>query len=75
MPRKIRLEMDALAVDSFDTGGEAKENGTVHGLDAVSAPNPCIPQTVIQTCARKQTQYASCVAYCECTDAIRACIA
>lgn len=75
MPKRVRLELGALAVDSFQTGAGPAENGTVHGLAAIGAPNPCVPQTVIQTWARKQTQYASCVACCECTDGLRACIA
>jgi hypothetical protein len=73
MTRKLRLRLDALTVDSFEPGAAAPRNGTVHGQEAITAPN-CPAQTVIQTCARKQTYYASCVAFCECTDAIRACL-
>jgi hypothetical protein len=31
--KKLMLELDALAVDSFDTGGEAGSRGTVRGHD------------------------------------------
>jgi hypothetical protein len=73
--KKIGLKLDALTVESFETEAGAKVGGTVHALEDVSAPNPCLPQTAIQTCQRKQTYYESCVAYCPCTDAIRACLA
>jgi hypothetical protein len=76
MPRKIHLKLEALAVDSFETGTEPKGTGTVRGLAATSPADPCFPPpTALQTCARKQTNYASCVAYCECTDMYRACLA
>lgn len=45
--RKIRLEMDALAVESFDTAREAAGSGTVHARDLTIGPfdwcesNPC----------------------------------
>jgi hypothetical protein len=29
--RKIKLDLDALRIDSFATGGGAAERGTVHG--------------------------------------------
>lgn len=75
--RKIRLELDTLAVDSFETGAARSITGTVRGREdaalAASAPNPCLPDTYL-TCPRRQTNYASCVAVCECTNALRACL-
>lgn len=76
--QKIRLELDALAVESFETGEAGFTGGTVRAnqdpLAALaSAPNPCLPETY-PTCPRRQTLYASCVANCECTNGIRACL-
>lgn len=62
--KKIALELDALTVDSFETGAPAAKDGTVRAQEAISAPNPCIPRTEIQTCARGMT----------CTDVFHACI-
>lgn len=72
--RKIRLELDGLSVESFATDPAEARFGTVHGAEQASAPNPCIPETFL-TCPRRQTNYASCVANCECTNGVRACIA
>ena len=36
MTRKIRLNPDALRVESFDTDAAASERGTVHAHDAAS---------------------------------------
>ena len=74
MTRKLRLRLDALVVDSFELGAAARMDGTVHGREAITVTTCPLVQTAIQTCARKQTHYASCVAFCECTDAIRACL-
>lgn len=76
--QKIRLELDTLAVESFETGEARSAAGTVRAnqdpLAAMaSAPNPCLPETFL-TCPRRQTNYASCVANCECTNGIRACL-
>ena len=75
--QKIRLELDALAVESFETGEAGFTGGTVRAnqdpLAAASAPNPCLPETYL-TCPRRQPLYASCVANCECTTGIRACL-
>ena len=62
--RKIRLDIDALAVDSFSpAGGAGKPAGTVHGHEAAyAAPDiPTLetgyhgcyacPATVLRTCA------------------------
>ncbi|HEX5725967.1 MAG TPA: hypothetical protein VFX98_10915 [Longimicrobiaceae bacterium] len=39
--RKLRLSLDELAVDSFETkAGSADPRGTVRGLE-VTAPTPC----------------------------------
>ncbi|HVG43192.1 MAG TPA: hypothetical protein VM890_00625 [Longimicrobium sp.] len=62
--KKISLKLDALTVESFETGAAAAKDGTVHAQEAISAPNPCIPRTQIQTCDRGLT----------CTDALHACI-
>ena len=71
--RKIHLELDALAVESFETGRFPAYTGTVQGrqddgaLPAASAPNPCLPDTLL-TCPRRNSEYASCVVDCECTN-------
>jgi len=36
MTRKIRLDPDALRVESFDADAAARERGTVHARDAAS---------------------------------------
>lgn len=65
MKTKIGLKLDALTVDSFETGAAAAKNGTVHAQEAISFTNPpCIPRTEIQTCRRDMT----------CTDVFHACI-
>lgn len=70
--KKLGLEIDGLSVESFATETAPRAEGTVHAADA-SAPNPCLPETSF-TCARRQTLYNSCVANCECTNGLRACI-
>ena len=62
--KKIGLKLDALTVESFETGAPAAKDGTVHALEVISAPNPCIPPTSFQTCRRDLT----------CTDVYHACI-
>lgn len=76
--RKIRLQLDTLAVDSFDTGRAPGLAGTVQGRQddvhpAASAPNPCLPETLL-TCPRRNSEYASCIVNCECTNGVRACL-
>ena len=74
MTRKLRLRLDALVVDSFEPGAAARMDGTVHGQEAVTITT-CPPViTTFQTCARRQTRYESCVAFCECTDGFHACL-
>jgi len=54
--KKLRLEMDALRVESFATAAGAREAGTVHGH---SYPNGCFPppgsDPFVDTC-----HYATC---------------
>jgi len=70
---KIRLKLDALAVESFQTDAAPSPAGTVHGAAATTPESPCIPETFF-TCPRRRTEYNSCVANCECTNGLRACI-
>ena len=70
--KKLGLELDNLAVESCETDGAPRPQGTVRAAEA-SAPDPCLPDTYL-TCARRQTLYESCVANCECTNGLRACI-
>jgi len=72
MKKKLEMDIDRLNVQSFATEAPPPPRGTVHGAE-VSAPDPCLPDTAF-TCARRQTLYASCVANCECTNGLRACI-
>ena len=64
--RKIRLEIEELAVESFDTAGQgAERRGTVHGNSAYSGWETCFTcqgtcqsgcgQTYQGTCARDAT--------------------
>jgi hypothetical protein len=66
MRKKIGLKLDALTVESFETGAGTGDEGTVHAREAISNPNPpCLPpHTEIQTCRRDMT----------CTDVFHACI-
>ena len=70
MARKIELKLDALMVESFETGAEGKD-GTVYAREVVSLPNPCISaggtcpvRTELQTCRLDTT----------CTDIYHHCI-
>lgn len=50
--KKLRLDLDELAVESFDTRGAEKEKGTVVGEQQCSCGGTCYPQaTCPQTCA------------------------
>jgi len=79
MPKKIRLTLETLTVDSFDTGAATKLDGTVHALQ-ISAPDPCGPTVIClsadngKTCARDQTRDQSCRFECECTNRFELCI-
>lgn len=71
--RKIRLKLDALSVESFQTAEAPTGTGTVRArqegdeLQAATDFLEC-PRTG-GTCPRRLSEYASCVVYCECTDA------
>jgi hypothetical protein len=77
--RKLRLELENLAVESFETDRASGFAGTVQGRQgedpfaAASAPNPCLPATLL-TCPRRNSEYASCIVNCECTNGQRACL-
>lgn len=66
---KIRLELDALAVDSFETGATHRGAGTVRGHDQVTTT----PQTGGFTCKWDLSGYETCVVECECTNRFRRC--
>jgi hypothetical protein len=70
---KIRLELEMLAVDSFVTEAAEPGVGTVHARQAAATGSACLPETLL-TCPRRQTNYASCVANCECTNGLYACL-
>ncbi|HYW10918.1 MAG TPA: hypothetical protein VE871_03150 [Longimicrobium sp.] len=65
--RKIRLMLDALAVESFQTAKVSEHHGTVQGHGA-SFVEKCLA-TGVASCPRAMTQDWSCVYACECTDA------
>jgi hypothetical protein len=50
MKKKLNLELEALAVDSFDTSAAGDGHGTVHG-QADLAPQPTPPVYADCTCA------------------------
>jgi hypothetical protein len=73
MPKKIRLTLETLTVDSFETGATAKSEGTVHALQ-ISTPDPCLSADDGKSCAQLQTRYESCYLNCECTNQFELCI-
>ena len=50
MKKKLNLELEALAVDSFETSAAGDGRGTVHGQAAL-APQPTPPVYADCTCA------------------------
>lgn len=70
--RKIRLQLDALAVESFQTADAETGAGTVHGHQEVSQWEKCLA-TGGGSCPRRMSEDWSCVYWCECTDAYYAC--
>ncbi|HEU0052434.1 MAG TPA: hypothetical protein VFQ39_04620 [Longimicrobium sp.] len=70
--RKLHLDPESLAVESFETAKAGAEPGTVRGNELTTAP--CPQPTQLLTCARKQTLYNSCFVECECTNQRFACI-
>ena len=59
--KKMRLDLDSLAVQSFDTSPEGRaERGTVRGLD--SATEPQEPDSIAATCEcpPPATNYTAC---------------
>jgi len=80
--KKIRLDVETLSVESFATAAADPHEGTVHAhqedsVDICASVNLCasiqicVPQ---QSTARRASNYASCIANCECTNGLRACI-
>lgn len=53
MIRKLSLDVDALAVASFDTGDVAEPRGTVQAHDKIPCPSAGYPQSchTLHTCA------------------------
>jgi hypothetical protein len=56
--RKLRLEIDALAVESFDTHAVAEGAGTVRGM--ASYPDGCFPPSDSQDPFLDTCGYATC---------------
>jgi hypothetical protein len=64
--RKLRLNVDALRVESFEAGSNARDRGTVHGF---APPTDCSKQVTCGMASRGEeayeifprTQYACCV--------------
>ena len=44
MKQKLTLELEALAVDSFETSAAKGVNGTVHGYDVTAGCHPTPPE-------------------------------
>lgn len=59
--KKLRLELDALRVESFSTAGEARGRGTVHGNAPVEPPEL---YTQSEDPVQCQTQGYTCLASC-----------
>lgn len=66
--RKIRLKVETLAVESFQTHAAAIDAGTVQGHQDVSFAEKCIA-TAVASCPRANTHEWSCDVPCECTHA------
>lgn len=66
--RKLTLKLDNLKVDSFQTGDDARRNGTVHGHDTIET-EWC---TGYPYCGvskpRCQTPYDTCYGTCGCSN-------
>jgi hypothetical protein len=46
---KLRLQLEALTVDTFTTAGESLQRGTVHGAADTTTPD-CEPHTAWYSC-------------------------
>ena len=64
--RKIQLNAESLAVESFHVDEPAPGRGTVNA-HFTSVADPCTSADDALTCARRRTDYASCAVVCECT--------
>ncbi|HST62853.1 MAG TPA: hypothetical protein VLK84_29370 [Longimicrobium sp.] len=64
--RKIQLNIDSLAVESFATDEPASGQGTVRAY-VTTVGDFCTSADDALTCARRRTDYASCNVQCECT--------
>ncbi len=71
--RKIHLNVETLAVESFHTDQAGTGGGTVHA-HATTVGDFCTSANDAQTCARRRTDYASCAVVCECTIAGQKCL-
>lgn len=78
--RKIRLDIDALQVDSFETRAPEAERGTVrgHATQYGSCQGSCVQtcggRTCEPPCENEPTIYVTCVESCGWTDGINVCI-
>lgn len=64
--RKIRLDVDAVSVESFATEKAAVPQGTVRGHDDVT--ELCPAPSEYFTCKWGRTEYDTCIVQCECTN-------
>lgn len=68
MPKKLKLNLDALEVASFETAQAGGERGTVHGLSfytetgtgTASECNTYDESCVITACNTNHSKYSSC---------------
>ena len=64
--KKLRLGLESLAVESFDTAVEAEaDRGTVRGRDSATGPEE--PDTIAATCTCPPPNTASCGGTCDWT--------
>jgi len=64
--KKLRLDLESLAVESFDTVVEAEaDRGTVRGRDSVTEPQE--PDSIAATCTCPPPNTASCGGTCDWT--------
>jgi hypothetical protein len=71
--RKVHLNVESLAVESFHTDEPGTGQGTVHA-HITTVNDFCTSAGDAQTCARRRTDYASCQVVCECTIAGQKCL-
>jgi len=66
--KKVKLEVDTLAVDSFTTTGEPTREGTVvgHASEDTNCNTACLGTCVLRQCTPVLTGPSGCTGACTC---------